>query len=174
MKTISSLFLSTFFIACAHAQPALETVKQVEIPRFMGSWYVIANIPTSFEKGATNAIEKYTWNEKKDRIDIDFTFHKDSPSGELRSIPQKGFIYNSTTNAEWRVQPFWPLRLAYLILELDSEYQYTVIGVPSRKYVWIMARTPQLNKETYDLLVERLKTIHLYSVDELQTVQQSW
>lgn len=174
MKTLIILVL--FMISCTHSKalPPLKTVPKVDLSKFMTKWYVIANIPTRFEIGATNAIEEYTWNSKKERIDISFTYRQDHPEGELKSIPQKGFIYNSKTNAEWRVQPFWPLKFAYLIIELADDYSYTVIGVPSRNYVWIMAKTPIMKKDDYDYLVQRLKETHHYDIEKLQLVPQSW
>ena len=116
----------------------LETVEKVDIERFMGDWYVIANIPTFLEKNATNAIESYRLNDKGD-IDVTFTFYKDSPTGERKEYHPKGFIYNTTTNAEWRMQFLWPFKMPFLIIDIDDEYSYTVIGYPSRNYVWIMA-----------------------------------
>lgn len=150
----------------------LKTVSYVDIPKFMGAWYVIANIPTFVEKGATNAIESYTWNEKEKRIDIDFHYNKDHPGGELKSYPQKGWIYDTQTNAEWRVQPWWPLKFAYLVIELAPDYSYTVIGVPSRNYVWIMARKKTLPQSTFDSLIKKLESMG-YDASKIKKVPQS-
>lgn len=152
----------------------LKTVDKIDLNRFMGKWYVIANIPTFIEKNATNAVETYTFNAEKNRIDIDFHFNKNSPTGELKSYPQKGFIENKETFAEWKVQPFWPLLFTYLIIDIDSkDYQYTVIGVPSRSYVWIMARTPQLDETLYQSLLQKLQKVG-YDVEKIQKVPQVW
>ena len=156
-------------ITSCSSLPELKTVEKIEIPKFMGSWYVIANIPTFVEKGAYNAIETYTWNEKENRIDVDFHFNKDSLDGEIKRYPQKAFIYNIKTNAEWRVQPVWPLRFAYLIVDVAPDYSWTIIGVPNRNYVWIMARSTTLPKETYDMIVAKLKENH-FDISKLQIV----
>ena len=139
--------------------PPQPTVAKVEIPKFMGRWYVIASIPTVFEKGAFNAIETYTWNEKKDRIDVDFRFNKDAFDGDEKKYPQKAFIYNEESKAEWRVQPFWPLKFAYLIVDLADDYSDTIIGVPDRGHVWIMAREPQMTETRYAALVAKVKSL---------------
>ncbi len=123
-----------------------ETVANVNLDRFMGKWYVIAGRFTFVEKGAHNAIEIYTYNQKKQRIDIAFTFRKDSFNGKLKSLPQKAWIINKKTNAHWKVRPFWPLKFDYLVLALDPNYQWVAIGVPSQKYLWIMARTPHFSE----------------------------
>lgn len=154
------------------ATEPLKTVSYVDIPKFMGPWFVIANIPTFVEKGATNAVESYTWNDKEERIDVDFHYHKDHPGGELKSYPQKAWIYDTKTNAEWRVQPWWPLKFAYLVIDLAPDYSYTVIGVPSRNYVWIMARSKTLPPETLDAIYKKLETMG-YDVSKIQKIPQS-
>ncbi|MFN7728727.1 MAG: lipocalin family protein [Bdellovibrio sp.] len=151
--------------------PPQPTVEHVEIPRFMGTWYVIATIPTMFETGAHNAVETYTWNESENRVDVDFRFRKDAFDGKEKAIPQKGFIYNQTTKAEWRIQPFWPLSFAYLIVDLAPDYSDTIIGVPNRKYVWIMARQPQMQADRYQALVTKVQTLG-YDISKLILVPQ--
>eukprot|EP01041_Mallomonas_annulata_P000529 gene529-1006_t len=154
-------------------KPALQTVSgPIDIPRFMGRWYVIGCKPTYFEIGAANAVEEYTWNKERDCIDINFTFNKGSVNGPPQKIPQTGFIFNKTTNSEWRVSPMWPLKLPFLVIELGPEvlpdpYSYTVIGYPSRDYVWIMGRKKDMEEELYNSILQRLEKDHLYNLDGL-------
>ncbi len=148
------------------------TVENVDLKKFMGKWYVIANIPTFIEKGAYNATETYTWNEKENRIDVDFKFNQDRFDGKEKSYPQKAFIYDTKTNAEWRIQPFWPLKFAYLITDLAPDYSYTVVAVPDRKHVWIMARTPNLPEEIYQEILSKLRK-QSFDLKDLQKVPQA-
>ena len=149
----------------------LKTIEtKVDIPKFMGTWYVIANIPTFLEVGAHNAVETYTWNEKENRIDIGFTFNQDSFDGKVKSIPQKGWIYNKSTNAEWRVQPFWPLKFAYLIIDLAPDYSYTVISVPNRSYIWIMARTPTMDETLYKKIIEKAQNQWGFDISKIEKI----
>lgn len=151
----------------------LKTVPQVNIPRFMGSWYVIANIPTYFEKGGYNAVENYTWNGKEERIEVLYTHRQDSFDGKEKKLPQKAFIYNEKTNAEWRVQLFWLLKFPYLIADLNEDYTITIIGMPDRKHVWIMARTPQISDELYQSLVKKVEAMG-FDTGKLVKVPQKW
>lgn len=169
MKYITSLFLLILF-SCATKEIPLKKVDSVDTQKFMGKWYVIANIPTFIEQGAVNAVETYSWNKKEERIDIDFKFNKDKFDGELKSYPQKAWVYDKSGN-EWRVQPFWPLKFAYLIIDLDPDYSYTVIGVPNRKYVWIMARKPVMDEELYKKVVNKIKD-QGYDISKIQKVPQ--
>ena len=169
---ISAITLGT--AGCASNQGAPEkTVDHVDLQRFMGNWYVIANIPTYFETEANNAIETYRWNEPKQRIDVDYKHHEKTPDGPLKSYPQKAFVYNETTNAEWRVQPLWPFKFAYLIVDLAPDYAWTVIGVPSRSHVWIMARKPKLDDSILNSLKTKLAA-RGYDMGKLRIVPQVW
>ncbi len=133
-----------------------KTVNYVDIDKFMGDWFVIAGRFTSFEEGAHNALENYQFNKKENRIDIAFTFNKDSLTGKLTSIPQKAWIKDQKTNAYWSVSPFWPLYFDYLVVDLAEDYSWTAIGVPSQDYLWIMARDPHISKDLVDTIISRL------------------
>lgn len=147
---ITSLFA---LFSCATQSTTLKKVDSVDTQKFMGTWYVIANIPTFIEKDATHGIEKYTWNEKENRIDVMYTQIK---NGKKKKYPQKAWVHDRSGN-EWRVQMFWPIKFPYLIIDLAKDYSFTVISVPNRNYLWIMSRTPSLSQETYDGILERLK-----------------
>lgn len=150
----------------------LQTVPYVDIERFMGDWYVIANIPTFIEKGATNAIESYSLNSKGE-IETRFTFFKNSPRGKKKEYRPTGFIFNSETNAEWRMQFLWPFKAPFLIIDLADDYSHTVIGVPNRKYVWIMARKPYLADNKYKEIIQKLSNVG-YDVTKIQKILQEW
>ena len=113
-----------------NASLPLETVRYVDLERFVGAWYVIESIGLGAEEGAHDEVETYTLREDG-RIDIALTFRDGAFDGPEKSIPQLGWVHDwPETNAEWRVRPFWPLSLAYLIIDLDENYAWTVVGHP--------------------------------------------
>jgi apolipoprotein D and lipocalin family protein len=171
-KLILGLYLSLFSLGCA-SMDYTHTVSEVELDRFMKKWYVIAGRLTFMEKGCHNAVEDYTWNEKKQRIDIDFYFNKDSFDGKIKKIPQKAWIKNKTTNAHWKVSPFWPLKFDYLVVALADDYSWTVIGVPNQKYLWIMADHWEMDDEKLSEIIEEIK-LKGYNVNEVNRVPQKW
>jgi len=150
----------------------IKTVDYVDLEKYMGDWYVIANIPTFIEKNATNSIESYKLAENG-IIETTFTFYKNTPKGEKKIYHPKGFVYNHQTNAEWRMQFLWPFKLPFLIIDLDQDYSYTVIGYPSRKYVWIMARNPIINEDQYKKILDNLTDIG-YDISMIKKVPQNW
>tara|TARA_S200000501_G_scaffold196834_1_gene185260 strand:+ start:2084 stop:2590 length:507 start_codon:yes stop_codon:yes gene_type:complete len=166
-----SIFCLTFLGGGNYTQ--MKTVEFVDLERFMGDWYVIANIPTFIEKRATNAIESYELMEDGKTIKTTFSFFNDSPDGKKKVYNPTGFVYNSETNAEWRMQFIWPFKSVFLIIDLDEGYNYTVIGIPSKKYVWIMAREPALSEQLYETILENLSEIG-YNTSLISKVPQVW
>lgn len=157
----------------SNAPPASKLqplTKYVDIERFMGDWYVIGNIPVFLEKDAYNAKESYQLADDGSILTT-FTFNKGGFDGPLKTMRPKGFIHNKETNAEWRMQFLWPFKADYLITYLSDDYQTTIIGVPSRKYAWIMARTKTLPDAEYAALVEELKR-QGHDVSKLRKVPQ--
>lgn len=147
---VGSLF---WFSGLSIANPPMQTVDFVDLPRFMGDWYVVANIPTRLEKGAHNPIESY-------RLDTDgtiattFSFNAGSFDGEEKIYYPRGFVRDKTTNARWGMQFIWPIKADFRVVYLDPDYQYTVIGRKARDYVWIMARSPDIDEQKYQELID--------------------
>jgi apolipoprotein D and lipocalin family protein len=138
----------------------------------MGTWYVQAGRFTMLEKEVHNGVETYKWNSKEKRIDIDFRFNKGSLAGKLTTLPQKGWIYNTKTNAHWKISPLWPLKFDYLIIALGKDYEWTAIGVPNQKYLWIMTREKNVTKEKMDFFINEVKATG-YPTNELTNVPHS-
>lgn len=157
---------------CAGNGPEMKTVDYVDIDRFMGPWYVIANIPTFLEKGAYNAVETYSLNDDG-TIATTFTFRKDSFDGKAKEYNPKAFVLDTETNARWGMRFVWPIKADYRIVYLDDDYTMTVIARQKRDFVWIMARTPTISDAAYDNLVTFVESIG-YDPNLLQRVPQSW
>lgn len=136
---------------CATRAP-MPTVEHVELDRFMGDWYVIANIPTFLERGAHNAVEQYRLAENG-TIETTFMFRKGGFDGPERVYRPRGFVKPNTGNAHWGMRFIWPIRADYRVVYLDEAYQQTIIGRRRRDFVWIMARTPSIPESDLDALV---------------------
>ncbi len=150
----------------------MDTVEYVDIERFMGDWYVIANIPTRLERGAHNAVESYALN-PDGTVATTFTFRDGSFDGELKTYTPKGFIRDDASNALWGMQFIWPIKADYRIVYLDDDYTQTIVGRQKRDFVWIMARTPTIPATDYDRLLEFVESLG-YDTSEVERVPQSW
>lgn len=170
IRAVLSVILLISLSACSKTTP-LQTVEYVDLERFMGDWYVIANIPTTIEKGAHNAIESYRLDDDGS-IATTFTFHDESFEGKLKSYHPRGFVQDES-NAIWGMQFIWPIKADYRIIYLDEDYSITVIGRNKRDYVWVMAREPEVSAQEYAEILDLLESVG-YRLDEIQLVPQKW
>ena len=171
-KLLLVILAATVLGGCAAKGPEMKTVDKVDLDRFMGPWYVIANIPTFLEKGAHNAVETYSLNDDG-TIATNFTFRKDGFDGKAKEYNPKAFVLDDESNARWGMRFVWPIKADYRIVYLDDEYATTVIGRQSRDFVWIMARTPTISDLEYDQLVAFVESIG-YDISKLERVPQRW
>lgn len=173
MKILTKLcgLFAVVLTGCATPSlPPVNTVTTVDLPRFMGDWYVIASIPTSIEKEAYNAIENYKLN-ADGSIATTFTFNKGALDGEAKKYEPKGFVVPNTGNALWGMQFIWPIKAEYKIAYLDSNYQTTIIARTARDYVWIMARKPHIDAAEYQKLNDYVAGLG-YDMAKLRLVPQ--
>jgi apolipoprotein D and lipocalin family protein len=150
----------------------LKLAGKVDLPRFMGDWYVIANIPTFIEKGAHNAVESYRLA-PDGTIPTTFTFREGAFEGEQKRYTPKGFVIDRESNAVWGMQFVWPIKADYRIVHVADDYSTTVIGREKRDYAWIMARTPSIPEAEYNRLVGLLAE-QGYDISKIQKVPQQW
>jgi len=168
---VVSCFL--LLVGCSSTKlPPIQTVSHVNLQRFMGDWYVIANIPTSVEKGAHNAVESYELS-ADGKIKTTFTFRAGSFDGERKEYHPTGFVRDTQSNAVWGMQFIWPIKADYRIIYLNDDYSQTVIGRNKRDYVWVMARTPEIPHEDFQRIVALLED-QGYDTSKLQRVPQRW
>lgn len=165
------LMVYLIFFRRTESHPPLPSVPKVDLDRFMGDWYVIANIPTFVEKGAIDAIEHY--ERKPDgSIFIRFTYEKEG-SSERKQLTATGFVVPDGTGANWRVQFIWPIKMPYQVIALADDYSHCVVGVPNREYLWIMARTPKMQDSAYNELVTLVTSLG-FDPGLIQRVPQNW
>lgn len=142
---------------CSAADLALETVPSVDLQRYVGRWHQIAYYPNRFQRACTRATTA-EYSERSDgTLRVVNTCQTDS--GEKRAEGVARVV--GPGKLEVRFAPAWLSFLPfvwgdYWIIELASDYSYAVVGAPSRKYLWILARSPALDEATYSGIVERL------------------
>ena len=171
-KLLLGAFITLYLNACSSGEAELATVEYVDLERFMGPWYVIANIPTFLEKGAHNAVETYTLNDDG-TIATNFTFRKNGFDGKRKDYNPKAFVLDTDSNARWGMRFVWPIKADYRIVWLDDDYSTTVIARQDRDYVWIMSRTPTISDHAYDELISFVDSIG-YDVSRVERVPQKW
>lgn len=141
---------------CTSGRTPLPTVAHVDLPRYMGHWRVIAEIPYFGERDDVDSVESYALL-PDGTIYNWFVARKGSFSGPETKVTAHAYVINKQTNAEWRVKFLSGLLSApYLIIDLDPNYEWTVVGHPTRDFGWIMARQKTMPASTYQAILKRL------------------
>jgi apolipoprotein D and lipocalin family protein len=156
MKSILTLLLVFFLNANTFA---LDVVPQVDLYRYLGTWYEIAKYPNHFEKNCVFAKATYSIL-KPGVLHIDNQCIK--ADGRRMQALGKGYVVDERTNAKLKVQFFlkflpisW-LQGDYWVIKLDNNYQYAVVSDPLKKNLWILSRTPTMDEMTYQALLSWL------------------
>lgn len=146
----------------------LETVQYVDIEKYMGKWYEIASFPQSFQKGCSCTTADYDLMENGKVVVVN-----SCNTPEKRKVSTgKAWVTDEETNAKLKVQFFWPFSGKYWIIDLADDYSYAVVGHPNRDYLWILSRTPKMDKQTYDGILERV-TAKGFDTSKLTVTDQS-
>ena len=134
----------------------LKTVEHVDVTRYMGTWYEIAKFPQRFEKGLVGIKATYSLLPNGKVSVLNFGYDGDF-NGKLRKAKGKAWVVDTKTNAKLKVSFFWPFAANYWIIELGQEYEYTAVGDESRRYLWVLSRTPRMDEAVFKGLLERLR-----------------
>lgn len=168
MKKILIAITALLFHGCTTAsEPYLPTVKNLDVNKYMGKWYEIAKYENRFEMGCENASAIYSLN-SDGTIKVANSCTK---KGKIDTAIGKAYSTNKE-NTKLKVSFFWPFKGNYWVIMLDKDYKYAVVSEPSRKYLWILARTKTLPDDTTKMIVSKLKDLH-FDTDKLIFVKQS-
>jgi len=164
------LCLLLFFSCASNKMPELKTVPKVDLSRYLGLWYEIARIDQTFQKGCVASTAEYSLKDDG-RIKVLNKCRKGTVDGEEKSAEGVAWVVDKETNAKLKVRFFWPFRGNYWVIDLHPEYQWVVVGDPSREYLWILSRSPEMDDETYEGIMKRLKE-QLYDISKIKKYPQ--
>ncbi len=160
MKSLISKILLFIGIAalvgCKDKAPNQELEEWVELERFMGTWYVHGYTPTFMDKDPFGATETYKLN-NSGKIETTYRYNVGDSNGKEKVLRPIGWVFDETNNAEWRMRFFGVLTSPYYILHVDDVYQHTVVGHPGKKMSWIMSRSPEIDEQVYESLLNELR-----------------
>jgi lipocalin len=175
MKHLIRYFiLSILFInfGCKSSKNMIDnsTVKELDIERYLGTWYEIARFDHRFERGLVGVTANYSWREDG-KIKVINSGYKNTLDGIKDTAIGKAKIPKPDHPAHLKVSFFWVFYGDYFVMELDNNYQWAVIGSSSDKYLWILSRTPQISESLKSDLLNRIKK-RGYKIESLIWVEQ--
>jgi len=163
------LLISIFALLGTLAGIPNKTVAKVDLKNFSGTWYCLYSIPTMFDKGSREMTTHYTLN-KDGYYDVFSTCKKDQDP-QIHSFRSKIFPVPNTNNSQLKAQFIWPIKVDYWVIDLADDYSYVVVGHPDYRFLFIMARKPEMDKKLYEQIITRCKAMG-YPVEKLVSQQQ--
>lgn len=148
----------------ASAKNPPATASRVDLNRYIGRWYEIARLPTPFQRASEPALAEYGRNPDGTVSVRNVAVRPDGTQREIRGTAK---VLNPPQNTKLAVRfntwfgPFIPIPKEgnYWVLYIDPTYRHALVGTPSRKYLWILARDPKIPEESYRELVGKAKAL---------------
>jgi lipocalin len=154
MKKSILIFITLMIFSSVHSQKSPSVVSSVDLNRYKGLWHEIARLPFYFERKLKCTSATYTIRDDG-RITVLNKGHYITDPRKSTSSKGVAWIPDKNSPAKLKVQFFWPFSGDYWIMELDKDYQYVLIGEPSHKNLWILAREKKMEESTYRMLLQK-------------------
>lgn len=169
-KAVWFLFIPTIIAVSAIIVKAqtnkndLPTVSKVDLKRYTGKWFEIARYPNKFQKKCVgNTTAMYTMKSDGKLEVVNECLEK---GGTISNAKGEAKIVDRASNAKLEVR-FAPSFLSFIpavwgdywIIDLDENYQYSVVGDPKREYLWILSRKPEMDDKTYQNILRRVEKL---------------
>lgn len=131
----------------------LPTVNKVDLQKYSGKWYEIARFPNRFEKGLVCVTANYTIKENG-KIEVINKGYLSEETKKFKTAKGVAWVPDDKFPGQLKVRFFWPFSGKYYIIALDRNYQYVLVGDPSRKFLWVLSRTKNLSENIYSELLK--------------------
>ncbi len=150
---IAAALLLGIFSSCASAPPEgmapVKLVETVDAERYLGRWYEIARFQHSFEDDIFGATAEYSLR-NDGRIQVINSGFKKDLNGRYTQVKAVAWIPDPAVPAALKVKFFNLFTSDYLIIGLDTEnYDWAVVGNNSRKFLWLLTRTPEIEEDLF-------------------------
>lgn len=170
LKWLIAGIASTAMMACSVTPPDnVKVIDDFDVNRYLGTWYEIARLDHSFERGLNYTTATYSLRDDGGIKVVNRGFN--SEKNQWKESEGKGYFTGSPNRAALKVSFFGPFYGGYNVIALDKQYQYALVCGPNRDYLWILSRTPQLNESVKQQLLEQAKQ-NGFDVDKLIWVKQ--
>ena len=153
-KLMTALFITGVLLlqACSQLPENIEPVTDFDVNRYLGTWYEIARLDHSFERGLQQVTAEYSLRDDGGIKVVNRGF--DTQKQEWDEAIGKAYFVGDKDVGQLKVSFFGPFYGGYNIIALDEAYQYAMVCGPDRSYLWILARTPDLDQSIVDNLVK--------------------
>ena len=128
----------------------ISSICNVNIQRYIGTWYEIARLPHTFEKGLENVTATYNL-QSGGKIEV---INSGFKNGEKKVAKGVAWAPDKNCTGKLLVSFFWLFKSEYKIIRLDEEnYNFAVVTSSKMNYLWILSREPKISNELYNDLI---------------------
>lgn len=160
-----TLLTTVLHSGCTGIPDGVEVVTGFELDRYLGTWYEIARLDHSFERGMSNVTANYSMRDDGGVRVVNRGYK--AAKGEWQDATGKAYFIGDETVGQLKVSFFGPFYGGYNIVELDQDnYQYALVVGPDRDFLWILARSPELDPDVLSALVDKASELS-FPIDEL-------
>jgi apolipoprotein D and lipocalin family protein len=170
-RDLGMLLLIGLCAGCATGPPSDVTpVSGFDVNQYLGTWYEIARLDHSFERGLSHVTAEYSLNDDNSIkvLNRGFSAERNKWSHAVGKAKFRG----DKTLGSLKVSFFGPFYGGYHIVALDDEYQHALVAGPSKNYLWILARSPELEEATYQSLVKKARDLDFQTEDLLYVAHE--
>jgi apolipoprotein D and lipocalin family protein len=165
------LLLLALLTGCVAVPEGLQPVSGFQPERYLGTWYEIARLDHSFERGMSRVTAEYRQRDDGGLDVANRGYLADSKT--WKQALGKAYFVQSPDIGYLKVSFFGPFYGSYVVFELDrQDYRYALVSGPDRSYLWLLARNPTLDAATRDRLVARATALG-FDTRQLIFVDQS-
>lgn len=166
-----SIFIMAGMVGCMGVPEGAEPVRGFELDRYLGKWYEIARLDHSFERGLTNVTAEYSLRDDGGVRVVNRGFK--AADGQWDEAVGKAYFVDDSTIGKLKVSFFGPFYGAYNVIALDQQdYQWSLVAGPDTDYLWVLSRSPRLDKDVLDELVSHARSLG-FDTEKLIIVDQA-
>ncbi len=168
-RGLLGLLAALVSVSCTGVPEGVAVVSGFELERYLGTWYELARLDHSFERGLSEVTATYTLREGGGVTVLNRGW--DAAGGRWKSAEGRAFFVDRPDRGRLKVSFFGPFYGGYNVVALDQEgYQWSLVCGPDRSYLWILARSPELDVATRERLVATARDLG-FAVDSLIWVE---
>lgn len=136
-----------------------EPAKPVELARYLGKWYELARHENRFQKGLDAVTAEYSLR-ADGKIGIVNSGCQGGPRGERSAVEGRAVVADEATGAKLKVSFFGPLYTGdYWVLDRGDDYEWSIVGEPSGRYLWLLSRDPRPARGVTEALLNRVEAL---------------
>ncbi len=170
MRQLLPAILLLALTACTGLPEGVESVESVDPERYLGTWYEIARLDHTFERGLSDVTATYGKREDGGISVLNRGYNVED--GEWNMAEGKAYPLQEGDYSQLKVSFFGPFYGGYNVIALDADYRWAMVVGPNRGYLWILAREPSLPQAVLDELVAKATALD-FPTDELIYVDHS-